>query len=221
MKMFNLFLRCLTVPYVTVENGTDLAAERFGNTLYLYFERSRGKSDWKTNFNFPAKPYKRMGKTVWLAHRGFLRSWKTAERYVKDCVADKTVRKIIIVGYSHGAAIAALCHEYVWFNRPDLRHSLEGYGFGSPRVFFGIKSKGCRRRWEHFKVVRNINDIVTHLPPKFLGYSHVGSVIKIGKRGKYSMIDAHRAENILKELYIFETAGRELKGIPDGLLLHR
>ncbi len=188
-----------------MEHDVNFAFDRYGDHLYIYFEHSRGKKDWKANLDFPAKAYKRMGKTVWYAHRGFLRSWKTAERYLRRYIMDKSVRKITVVGYSHGAAIAALCHEYVWFNRPELRKSLEGYGYGSPRVFFGIKNKKILARWERFKVIRNIDDIVTHLPPRIFGFSHVGEMIKIGKRGRYTMTGAHRPENILRELYSYET----------------
>lgn len=211
MKLFNLFLRCLTVPYFRVGNDVNFAFERFGDALYIYFEHSRGKNDWRINFDFPARAYKRMGKTVWLAHRGFLRSWRTAERYLRRYIMDETVKGITVVGYSHGAAIAALCHEYVWFNRPDLRRSLEGYGFGSPRVLFGIKNENILSRWEKFKVIRNIDDIVTHLPPKLFGFSHVGEIIKIGKRGSYSMINAHKPENILRELYNYECKEESLE----------
>ena len=214
MKLFNLFLRCLTVPYFSVENDVNFAFERCGSSLYIYFEHSRGKKDWSANLDFPARPYKRMGKTVWYAHRGFLRSWKTAEPYLRHCIMDKTVKSITVAGYSHGAAVAALCHEYVWFNRPDLRQSLEGYGFGSPRVLFGIKSQKCLSRWERFKVIRNIDDIVTHLPPAIFGFSHVGRLIEIGKRGRYSLTDAHRPENILRELYSYESASKGVRMQP-------
>ena len=53
-------------------------------------------------------------------------------------------------------------------------------------------------------VVRNIDDIVTHLPPKILGFTHVGKMLEIGKRGKYSSVDAHRPENIMRELLEYE-----------------
>ena len=102
--------------------------------------------------------------------------------------------------YSHGAALAVLCHEYVWYNRPDLRDLICGYGFGCPRVFWGFRTKKRMQRWERFTVIRNVDDIVTHVPPAIWGYSHVGSMIKIGEKGKYSPVDAHRPENIMAEL---------------------
>ena len=200
MKLSELFLQCLKIPYVSTGVSADYAVQRNGETLYLFFEGSNGINDWKSNINFPAKPYKRMGKTVWFAHSGFLKVWKEIEPHVKEHVLEKSVKKIIIAGYSHGAAIASLCHEYCWYNRPDIREKIYGYGFGSPRVFWGLKSKSVRKRWKNFTVIRNGNDIVTHLPPILMCYSHVGKMLKIGKDGNYTAISSHYSLNILKEL---------------------
>ncbi len=200
MKLRALFERCLYIPYTHVENAADYATEHLGNTLYIYFEASNGIEDWKNNLSFPARPYRRMGRTAWFAHRGFLKVWKTLEEYIAPMIADPTLKRIVTVGYSHGAALAVLCHEYIWYHRPDLKNSIEGYGFGCPRVVWGCASKAKAQRWERFTVIRNINDVVTHLPPSWLGFSHVGMLLEIGERGKYTMIDAHRPENILTEL---------------------
>lgn len=185
MDMQNLLKygrRCLSAKYTTVENNADYAIERDGNTVYLLFEWSDGKTDWKNNFDFPATPYKDMG-IKWKCHRGFLKVWKSVEPYIKSIVFDPTVDKFIVVGYSHGAPIAALAHEYIWFNRPDLRDAnLEGYGFGSPRCFFGFIPKELKQRWKNFYIIRNANDIVTHVPLVIMGFRHVGKLIKIGQR---------------------------------------
>ncbi len=200
MKLSTLFQRCMNIPYIHVENGADYAVERIGTVLYLYFSHSDGATDWKNNLSFPAKPYRRMGKTVWFAHRGFLGVWESIKPYVSGDIADPAIRKIVSVGYSHGAAVAALCHEYAWFHRPDLREVSEGYGFGCPRVLWGLDGAALRERWANFLVIRNIDDVVTHLPPALLGFSHVGTMLTIGEKGNYSAIDAHRPENILTEL---------------------
>lgn len=204
MKLSQLFRRCVERRYIHVENAGDYATDRIGDALYIYLQCSDGVTDWKNNLDFPAKPYRRMGRMVWLAHRGFLRVWKSVEPYLARDVADRSVKRIVTVGYSHGAALAVLCHEYVWFCRPDLRDALEGYGFGCPRVFWGVRTKDLMRRWAHFTVIRNIDDLVTHVPPVWLGYSHVGGLVEIGERGRYTAIDAHRQENILTELEAWE-----------------
>lgn len=200
MKWIDMFEKCVNGKYRHVENSGDYFTERIGDTLYIYLECSNGKIDWLNNLDFPAKPYRRMGKIIWFAHRGFVRVWKSIEPYISGEINDPTVRHIVTVGYSHGAALAVLCHEYVWYNRPDLRDSIEGYGFGCPRVFWGIRTQKLKQRWEHFTVIRNIDDIVTHVPPAIWGFSHVGNMVKIGERGRYTRIDAHRPENISAEL---------------------
>ena len=200
MKLYELFKNCVEGKYIHTKNGGDYFSKRLGNTLYIYFQCSNGKEDWKNNLDFPAKPYNKMGKFTWFIHRGFSRVWKSVKPFIRDIIKDNTIENIVIVGYSHGAALAALCHEYIWFNRPDLREKFVGYGFGCPRIFGGLKPKKLAIRWKRFTVIRNIDDIVTHVPPLIFGYSHIGNIIKIGKRGKYSKVDAHRPENILKEL---------------------
>ena len=126
MKLYELFSQCLKVPYLQTGVSANYAIKREGKTLYIFFEDSDGRNDWRNNLDFPAKAYKRMGKTVWFAHRGFLKVWKELEPTLAAEIADGNVGKLVIVGYSHRAAIAALCHEYAWYHRPDLRERLEG-----------------------------------------------------------------------------------------------
>lgn len=200
MELARLFSKCVNGAYIHVENSGDYFTERLGNTLYIYLECSHGGDDWQNNLDFPARPYRHGESAPWFAHRGFVRVWKSVEPYLEKEIADPTVRKIVTVGYSHGAALAVLCHEYVWDVRPDLREKLEGYGFGCPRVYWGPRFPWLMRRWERFTVIRNIDDVVTHVPPAVFGFSHVGELLEIGEKGRYSPVDAHRPENILAEL---------------------
>ena len=172
--------------------------EREGGTLRIYFEWSNGKTDWLHNLNFPAKPYKRMDK-VWFVHRGFLKVWKSIEPRIQPYVYDLSVEEIEIMGYSHGAAIALLCHEYCKYNRADLVHNIHSYGFGCPRVAWGFIPKRIKQRFQGFTVIRNDTDIVTHVPPKVLGFRHVGTMLHIGRDKHYNPIDAHRPESYLQE----------------------
>ena len=199
-ELYGLFRRCLEIPYTRVDNSGDYAVEKIGNTLYIYLEKSNGREDWKNNIDFPVKAYKDMDGGIWYAHRGFLRVWKSIEPHVSAYILDPTVESIITVGYSHGGGLAVLCHEYLWYNRPDIRDNIYGYGFGSPRVIWGIKKEEHGIRWGNFTVIRNIDDVVTHAPPALFGYFHVGEILKIGESGKYSGVDAHRPESYLAEL---------------------
>lgn len=204
MHLSELFLRCLQADYTHTERGGDFSIEREGERLYLFFQDSDGEEDWKNNLNFPAKAYPRHGQDVWYVHRGFLSVWRAVMPYLAKDVADPSVREILSVGYSHGAALALLCHEYAWYSRPELRDSILGVGFGCPRVLWGTLTETFAARWANFTVVRNLEDLVTHLPPAFLGYRHVGRLLEIGERGQYSPIEAHRKERILESLLQME-----------------
>lgn len=204
MYLTDLFVKCISIPYMKTGISADYAIERSGERLSIFFQDSDGREDWKNNLDFPAKPYKRMGKTLWLSHRGFLKVWREIEPVISQYILDKSVKKITVTGYSHGAAIAVFCHEYIWYHRGDLRSSLEGYGFGCPRTVWGFLNADTRKRWESFTVIRNIDDIVTHLPPAAFGYRHVGKMFEIGEKGKYSSVEAHFEKNILRELRKYE-----------------
>ena len=199
--------QCISIPYLSAGASASYAIKKERGVLYIFFESSNGANDWKRNLDFPAKAYKTTDGTVWYAHRGFIETFKELEPFLDEHIRDKSNKSIVITGYSHGAALAVLCHEYAWFNRPDLRQTLEGYGFGCPRVLFR-PPKQILERWERFTVIRNIDDLVTHLPPSALGYTHVGTLLEIGQKGKYSSTNAHRPENILKELFAYEKGMR-------------
>ncbi len=195
----NLFLACLQADYHEVDHGGSWAFLRDDRELTLFFEHSHGLTDWLNNLHFTAVPYRDMNPE-WQCHAGFLRVWKSLRPHLIPLIFDPTMTRLTIVGYSHGAALAVLCHEFVYYHRPDLRQTLLGVGFGCPRVLFGCPPPEVAARWERFLVVRNIDDLVTHLPPRALGFCHVGNLVTIGTPNRYSAIDAHRPESYLAEL---------------------
>ena len=157
-------------------------------------------------------------------HGGFLESWKLVKDIIRAKITEKDMaqqeeidgverdykwKKIIIVGYSHGGALAALCHECVWFEREDLRAGdLVGISFDGPRVFAGLRiPKTLKERWAHFYVFRNHGDIVTHLPPVLFFFRHVGTKIRIGAGENPGLIGAHYPDKILASLELFEKEG--------------
>ena len=181
--MLERFKKCLTLKpsYWHVENDASFITIKEGDVLRIFFEKSNGKVDWIHNFKFlavPTKPYKDMRKGIWFCHRGFLKVWKTVEKYIKGDIMDPEINEIEIVGYSHGGAIAQLCYEYVQYNRPDVQ--VLGWGFGAPRVYWGKISKDVKKRFEGFFIIRNGKDAVTHLPPKIFGYRDVCRIINVG-----------------------------------------
>ena len=202
--LLSLFKQVLNVKYTTLpKSKASFFSEMRGNILYIFFEHSNGIVDWRNNFDFPSKAYRDMQNT-WHVHRGFLRVWKAAREYLKGPICNKKVKGIVIVGYSHGAALALLCYEFCVFHRADIAHNIFGYGFGCPRVVHGhLKRKICER-FKRFYVIRNCRDIVTHVPPTLFGFRHVGNIIHIGKGAKYGPIDSHRPENYMEQLEKFE-----------------
>ena len=196
--LWQLFVSCLEAEYKQVENGGSYAYVRDGDALFLFFEKSNGAEDWINNVSYHAVSRGR-DNDEWFCHEGFLRVFESILPYLERLIMSPSVRRIVTVGYSHGAALALLCQEFIWFSRPDISESCEAFGFGCPRVVWGVVPHEGER-WRNFYIIRNIDDIVTHLPPKALGYRHVGRLIEIGKSGKYTDIDAHRSENYLVEL---------------------
>lgn len=210
------FNECLAADYRHVEQSGDFALVRQGDALFLYFEKSDGLADWVSNFSFAVRPYREM-ETTWLCHRGFLAVWKAIKPYLELPLADPTVREVTVVGYSHGAAIALLCHEYIWFHRPDLRDHLRGFGFGCPRVLWGFLPAWLSARFQNFIRVVNPRDIVTHLPPAVFGYRHVGQKLALAKTPGLGPIDAHRPENYCQALLKkeeYENVGRRHRRRP-------
>ena len=194
-----LFDSCLNANYRQTAVGGSWAYDRVEDHLFLWFEHSNGILDWIHNLQFAAEPYRDMNPN-WECHAGFLRVWKSLRPLILPLIADPSLRAVTVVGYSHGAALAVLCHETVWFERPDLRDRLQGYGFGCPRVLFGCVPPEIAIRWENFYVIRNVDDLITHLPPRSLGFCHVGNLVEVGAPDRYSPIDAHRPESYRAEL---------------------
>ena len=238
MKMSKLFHICAwnEVEYQEAGDDVNYGFLEEGDILYIFFQGSSSISDWVRNFLFPAKPYKDMG-IPYRVHRGFLAAWKEVEDIIIDKITetvdnrppeeeqpyweqvliprkkDYKWKHIVVVGYSHGGALAAFCHECVWYRRPDLREGnrLEGYGFEAPRIYAGWRvKKALRERWANFKVIRNKCDIVTHCPPAIFRFCHVGELIKIGKGlptkdyKKPVFIGAHYWDKVYESLLFYE-----------------
>jgi hypothetical protein len=203
------------IEYQEVGDHVNYAFEERGDTLYIYFEPSNGKEDWLNNFDFwkedkdPLTPYKDM-EIQYKVHGGFLKCWKQVEDIIIEKITEQAAgypegayrwKTIVVVGYSHGGALAFFGHECCWYHRPDIRDNIWTIAFDAPRVYAGYWIKpSLARRWDQFYLFRNGRDIVTHVPPYIFGFKHVGHKIKIGKNQKVNAIDAHRPENIRPSL---------------------
>jgi hypothetical protein len=206
MNLAELFYNTWTIKYETVGKDVNYQFQEDGKTLYIYFQGSSGATDWKANFTFPAKPYKDM-EIPYRVHRGFLKCWKQVEDIIigkiieKDNNGNYRFNRIITCGYSHGGALAAFCHECVWYYRQDIKDNIWGFGFEAPRIYAGFKiKKTLCERWQHFIVFRNNTDIVTHVPPILFCFTHVGNIYNIGRQKDYNCIKSHYPDKVLESL---------------------
>ncbi len=194
--LFQCFADCLSAPYSHAENDVSFDASVRSGQLVIFFEPSNGKVDWFNNLDFAAVPY-RNGQSC---HSGFLRVFESALPYLMPFFLDSAVKEALIVGYSHGAALALFCHDSLLTLRPDLKGSCLTLAYGMPRVLRGKIVPSLAAHLDGFVRVTNVGDIVTHLPPAALGFRHVGRELRIGQLGRYSPTVAHRPENYLAEL---------------------
>lgn len=225
--MLELFLRCVSAKdkYIHSDGaGGDYYIETERDTLYILFEGSDGAEDWISNFDFfPSgeRPLRRIisviksniqpacvaykdAPSVWRVHRGFLRVWKDMRDEIEADVdkrlkADASIDSIVIVGYSHGGALALLAYEDMKYIYGD-KYAINGFGFAAPRVIFGRVPREVQERISGFVTVRNGNDIVTHLPPRLFGYKNSGDILNIGRKHIYTPIGAHYPFAYFEEL---------------------
>ena len=129
-----------------------------------------------TQFNDIAADLRAMpvvAETVSRVHKGFKKEvddlWPMI---LEDLVAKTPSQKLWFCGHSLGAAMATImasrCHYHEEIPNPE-----ELYTYGSPRVGwkgYVIHLGVVHHRW------KNNNDIVTTVPPTFLGYRHHGEL---------------------------------------------
>ncbi len=197
-----LFAECLAAKYTHVDD-VSFALLRQGAACKLLFEDSNGKRDWQRNLRFPAMPYYGT-EPGYMLHGGFLSAWRAVKPYIDEVIFDPRVRMVTVAGYSHGAALATICYDYVWYHRPDVRAVMEGAAFAPPRVIYAPKGlpEPLRSRFAGLFTVCNAGDVVTMMPPSRWGYVHVGTRVDLGQKGRYGIFEAHLAKNYERELLL-------------------
>ena len=145
-----------------------------------------------------------IAETVGKVHRGFKSEvdeiWPHIE---KELEANK--KPLWFCGHSLGGAMANICAGRCMLSYLKSEPE-ELYTYGSPRI-------GCKRyvnyvSLKHYRFVNN-NDIVTRLPPPWLGYRHNGTEMYLDRSGQ------------LKEIYGWRRASDRLQGFLKGLLKFR
>lgn len=117
--------------------------------------------------------------TLGNVHSGFNREvddlWPVLEEAIRE-----NSQSVWFCGHSLGAAMATIC-AYRCKASSIVSNPRELHTFGSPRV-------GCRRyirhaQLDHYRWVHN-NDIVTRVPPVWMGYRHCGQEVYLDRFGQ-------------------------------------
>ncbi len=162
------------------KNSAQAALIEHKDYLCITFRGTDETLDWLDNINaFPVQEI--FGKF----HRGFWQStndvWDTLFSKYKELSSIKK-RPLFLTGHSLGGAMASiaaskLIHEDLPF--------ISVYTFGQPRALERETSRlfniECKTRYFRFQ---NNNDIVSRVPARLMGYSHVGTCIYISENKK-------------------------------------
>jgi triacylglycerol lipase len=123
-------------------------------------------------------------------HRGFNREvddiWPSWEKELKD-----NEMPVYFCGHSLGGAMATICAARCKMS-PIKSNPKELFTFGSPRV--GCKKYISSFELSYYRFVNN-NDIVTRIPPVWLGYQHSGHEVYFNRNGdiaKYGYVMKRR-----------------------------
>ena len=139
--------------------------------LILAFRGTQTLEDWQTDFEVEL-----VKSNVGRVHRGFTESLDYIWDEIKQSIGKFRAKnqKIWITGHSLGGALATLAVDRLTEEDEDVSGL---YTFGQPRVGdkefaenFDMKIKS-----RSFRFV-NDEDIVTRVPPRLLGYEHIGTV---------------------------------------------
>lgn len=216
-----LFSEVSMISYLPIEE-CNIAAGRLGFVDGKFFNSNNAQAYWfqsehdsivvcrgtevseLDDLKADANAVAAVAETVGKVHRGFKSEvdeiWPHIEKEL-----EANTNPLWFCGHSLGGAMANICAgrcmlSYIKTEPEEL------FTFGSPRI-------GCRRyvnhvSLKHFRFVNN-NDIVTRLPPPWLGYRHNGTEMYLDRSGQ------------LKELLGWRRASDRLQGFFKGLLKFR
>ncbi len=209
-----LFAETSMISYMNVEQ-CNIAAGKLGFTNGKFFDTENAQAYWFHNefdsvvvfrgtepnewedIKADANALTALAETVGKVHRGFKNEVDRIWPYIEQALEANT-KPLWFCGHSLGGAMANIsanrCTLSYIESEPEELHT-----FGSPRV-------GCRKyvnhvRPQHYRWVNN-NDIVTRVPPVFMGYRHNGHEMYIDRLGRLRKINGwRRVSDRLKGLF--------------------
>ncbi len=161
------------------KNSAQAALIEHEDYLCMAFRGTNELADWLDNINaFSTK------KLFGEFHRGFWNSvedvWEPINTKFRDLQKQRK-RPLFITGHSLGGAMATVAAaRFIHEDKPFT----SVYTFGQPRVLTRetarIFDMECKSRFFRF---HNNNDIVTRVPARLMGYTHIGSYLYISEEG--------------------------------------
>ncbi len=124
-----------------------------------------------------------LGETAGRVHRGFKQEVDDLWPMLETALMNNTL-PLWFCGHSLGGAMATICAGRCFLSHINSNPD-QLYTFGSPRV--GNKSYINYVNMDHFRFVNN-NDIVTRVPPIWLGYTHAGREVYLDRNGNIAKL---------------------------------
>lgn len=182
------FNSCQHGPWITSGDDVQYKIE-YGIDTKVYFQCTSSRKDWIDNLDFFITPYR---GCKWLAHRGFVRKYKSVSDEIMSAV--EGCKSVVFIGYSQGAALALLAHEdYLYRFHKQARTIC----YACPRVVSWL-SRGIFDRFSGLEIINHCRDLVGHVPPVLFGFRHVVRPTVFGECG--SLSHKYHYQEVYKDL---------------------
>jgi triacylglycerol lipase len=167
------------LPDVTFYDRDGSQAYRFRNDHDCVIAcRGTEPHEWN-DIRADANAARVLGESVGMVHRGFKREVDDLWPMIETALLSNE-QPLWFCGHSLGGAMATICAGRCFLSHiPSNPEQL--YSYGSPRV--GDQRYINFVKLDHYRYVNN-NDIVTRVPPVFMGYRHGGNEVYMDRKGK-------------------------------------
>jgi triacylglycerol lipase len=181
------------------KNDTQGFVAGTGQMVLVSFRGTQANDiwDWMTDADVVLRPF-----IAGMVHNGFYEAlddvWSDMNAAITE-FRDKG-QSLWLTGHSLGAALACLAVARLIFEQHAPINGL--YTFGQPRTGDFTFSRDFDHEFEDktFRFVNN-DDIVTRIPPRVMGYSHVGQTMFFDNTGKLQT-DDHWWNQFLTEVTV-------------------
>lgn len=169
-----LFTSIQKSDYIHTASDIDYTFLEDGQLLYMLFQETRSKHDWKINFDFPARMYKNM-----IIHRGYAEAFKQEKeelwQELKAKLETGKYTNVQIAAWSKGSAEAILMAEEYYFQTGKKAYVTT---YGGPKIAYTLRTRNYLRRIMFIKEYVQINDFVTWVIP----FCHRLNKKKVGEK---------------------------------------